>query len=217
MNAANGLFLNKFLGKRNSFFEINFAIKMNDESERQLYTSEVIFKMSGKKYDYLVATTLFRTVKEWAHIRSNCISIRWNFILWPIEKSVAIKTNWVMNCISLSWTFNCILLTKKNSDVWIYFFDRYLSSTTSNFSRLPKPVYKSAKGKSFNEWVCTWTSYMITKVRLPCLKLTTGDLYPRPSHWLTITIWREIRLKTVMNCPRNSTFQKGETVIPNET
>ena len=172
--------------------------------------------MNGKKYCFLVATTLFRTVEEGGHLLGNFIFVRWNFILWPFETTVVIKTNWVMNCISLSWTFIWIRCTAKNSDVYIYFFDRYLSSTTSNFSRLPKPVYKSAKGKSFNEWVCTWTSYMITKVRLRCLKMTTGDLYPRPSHRLTITIWREIRLITVMKCPRNSAFQKGETVIPNQ-
>lgn len=41
---------------------------------------------------------------------------------------------------------------------------RYLSSTTPNWSRLPKPIYRSAKGRVFNDWVSTWTSYMITKV-----------------------------------------------------
>ncbi|XP_015779599.1 PREDICTED: serine/threonine-protein kinase ATR-like, partial [Acropora digitifera] len=65
-----------------------------------------------------------------------------------------------------------------------HLYSKYLSSTTSNFSRLPKPVYKSAKGKSFNEWVCTWTSYMITKVKsvkpshmfLACSKVFKHDV-----------------------------------------
>ncbi|EDO27082.1 predicted protein, partial [Nematostella vectensis] len=43
----------------------------------------------------------------------------------------------------------------------------YLSSAGANWSRLQKPIYRSAKGKSFNDWASTWTSYMITKVQQP--------------------------------------------------
>ena len=46
----------------------------------------------------------------------------------------------------------------------LLFLNRYLSSTTPNWSRLPKPIYRSDKGRVFNEWVSTWTSYLITKV-----------------------------------------------------
>ena len=38
MDAANGLFLNAFLGERENFFEINFAAKMNEKNKRRLYT-----------------------------------------------------------------------------------------------------------------------------------------------------------------------------------
>ncbi|XP_068737355.1 serine/threonine-protein kinase ATR-like isoform X2 [Montipora capricornis] len=65
-----------------------------------------------------------------------------------------------------------------------HLYSKYLSSTTTNWSRLPKPIYKSAKGRSFNEWVGTWTSYMTTKVKstkpshmfLACSKIFKHDV-----------------------------------------
>ncbi|XP_064619014.1 serine/threonine-protein kinase ATR-like [Lineus longissimus] len=41
---------------------------------------------------------------------------------------------------------------------------RYILSTTSDWSTLPHPIYHSKKGNNFNDWVCTWTGYLISKV-----------------------------------------------------
>ncbi|RMX47129.1 hypothetical protein pdam_00018677 [Pocillopora damicornis] len=46
-----------------------------------------------------------------------------------------------------------------------HLYSKYLSSSTPNWSGLPKPIYRSTKGRVYNEWVSTWTSYMITKVK----------------------------------------------------
>lgn len=168
MNSENSLFLYKFLREGNNFFEINFAINMNDRSERRLYSESEKF--------LLIATTLFRVVKEWQHSSGNFSFIRWNLILSTYKTELSQYKQWTFTEV-LKWFITCICLNGTfHSRKIVFSVYRYLSSTTANFSRLPKPVYKSAKGKSFNEWVCTWTSYMITKVRLWWLKLTTGDL-----------------------------------------
>ena len=171
MNAANGLFLNKFFGERNNFFEINFVIKMSDKSKRRLCTFQ-------NEWEVILCSCCYTSI-SYGRRRSTLHfhSLKFHILT---SRNKCRNENELSNKVYL-FEFIWIRFTKKNSDVWIYFVDRYLSSTTSNFSRLQKPVYKSAKGKSFNEWVCTWTSYMITKVRLRCLKLTTGDLFRRPS------------------------------------
>ncbi|XP_022800792.1 serine/threonine-protein kinase ATR-like [Stylophora pistillata] len=46
-----------------------------------------------------------------------------------------------------------------------HLYSKYLSSSTPNWSGLLKPIYRSTKGRVYNEWVSTWTSYMITKVK----------------------------------------------------
>ncbi|XP_070572431.1 serine/threonine-protein kinase ATR-like isoform X2 [Ptychodera flava] len=42
---------------------------------------------------------------------------------------------------------------------------RYVPAAMSNWSSLIKPVYRSKKGKTFKDWVCTWTGYLLTKIR----------------------------------------------------
>lgn len=85
-----------------------------------------------------------------------------------ISRITAEKQRWLVNTMA-QFVASYMNSLEKPIDLFLQMFlfpmFRYLSSTTPNWSRLPKPIYRSSKGRVFNEWVSTWTSYMITKVK----------------------------------------------------
>ncbi|XP_013417435.1 serine/threonine-protein kinase ATR-like isoform X2 [Lingula anatina] len=44
---------------------------------------------------------------------------------------------------------------------------RYVLNMTNSWSNLPHPIYGSRKGSNFKEWVSTWSTSLVSKVKLP--------------------------------------------------
>ncbi|XP_077988664.1 serine/threonine-protein kinase ATR-like [Glandiceps talaboti] len=42
---------------------------------------------------------------------------------------------------------------------------RYVAAQSSDWSGVTKPIYRSKQGRTFKDWVCTWTGYQLTKIR----------------------------------------------------
>ncbi|XP_071964795.1 serine/threonine-protein kinase ATR-like isoform X2 [Antedon mediterranea] len=42
---------------------------------------------------------------------------------------------------------------------------RYVPSRQSTWASLTKPIYRSKRVKNYKEWVCTWTGYLVSKVK----------------------------------------------------
>ncbi|XP_033108232.1 serine/threonine-protein kinase ATR-like isoform X2 [Anneissia japonica] len=42
---------------------------------------------------------------------------------------------------------------------------KYVPSRQSTWASLTKPIYRSRRGKTYKEWVCTWTGYLVSKVK----------------------------------------------------
>ncbi|GAB1608793.1 serine/threonine-protein kinase ATR-like [Argonauta hians] len=40
---------------------------------------------------------------------------------------------------------------------------KYISSSTFNWENLQKPIFGSAKGSKYNEWICIWTTYLASQ------------------------------------------------------
>ncbi|XP_038072304.1 serine/threonine-protein kinase ATR-like [Patiria miniata] len=44
---------------------------------------------------------------------------------------------------------------------------KYVPASSPSWTNIPKPIYRSKKGKTYKDWVCAWTGYLVTKVRSP--------------------------------------------------
>ncbi|XP_033634079.1 serine/threonine-protein kinase ATR-like [Asterias rubens] len=42
---------------------------------------------------------------------------------------------------------------------------KYVPASSPSWTNIPKPIYLSKKGKTYKDWVCAWTGYLVTKVQ----------------------------------------------------
>ncbi|XP_022100883.1 serine/threonine-protein kinase ATR-like [Acanthaster planci] len=40
---------------------------------------------------------------------------------------------------------------------------KYVPASSPSWTNIPKPIYRSKKGKTYKDWVCAWTGYLVTK------------------------------------------------------
>ena len=43
---------------------------------------------------------------------------------------------------------------------------KYVPASSPSWTNIPKPIYRSKKGKTYKDWACAWTGYLVTKVMI---------------------------------------------------